>query len=64
MNKKGFLFKKIILDIVLNCCDDTYFSWMNTKIENLISSNKYFMEKYLCSGRNTEIYERIETASK
>ena len=45
MNKKGFLFKKIILDIVLNCCDDTYFSWMNTKIENLISSNKYFMEK-------------------
>ena len=64
---KGVFFNKTILNIVSNfiphealICDDRGPPWINTWIKNRINDKKILYKKYLCSGKNTKVFEEFK----
>ena len=40
-------------------CDDRDPPWKNTRIKNLINDKKVLYKRYLCSGKNTNVFEEF-----
>ena len=55
MNKaSGFIAHETVI------CDEGDPLWIKSRIKNLINDKKMLYKKYLCSGKNTEVFELLE----